>query len=134
MRRSSSSHQRNPAYLKAHDWLAKSYEASGELEEAQRALVRCTELSPNSVIRQKNLGKLAHKRGDPETAELLAQVNDLYSQAGMSDQGEELVRKSRQEVIAINDRGASWPRKASWMKRSGCLATRAPCFRITNGS
>lgn len=224
----------NPAYLEAHDWLAKSYEAAGELEEAQRALVRCTELSPNSVIRQKNLGELAHKRGDLETAEnafrktiklgqfsihktpvaylglakicsendnpaealqilkdtckefespetslhakvvegmvysksgdlanagkisrevaelvkaddshrassvmleaaqmflatgnkeaaediaraiiknnhenaeLLAQVNDLYSQAGMSDQGEELVRKSRQEVIAINDRG-----------------------------
>ena len=224
----------NPAYLEAHDWLAKSYEAAGELEEAQRALVRCTELSPNSVIRQKNLGELAHKRGDleiaenafrktiklgqfsihktpvaylglakicsendnpaealqilkdtckefesaetsfhakvvegmvysksgdlanagkisrevaelvkaddghrassvmleaaqmflatgnkeaaediartiiknnHENAELLAQVNDLYSQAGMSDQGEELVRKSRQEVIAINDRG-----------------------------
>ena len=224
----------NPAYLEAHDWLTKSYEAAGELEEAQRALVRCTELSPNSVIRQKNLGELAHKRGDleiaenafrktiklgqfsihktpvaylglakicsendnpaealqilkdtckefesaetsfhakvvegmvysksgdlanagkisrevaelvkaddghrassvmleaaqmflatgnkeaaediartiiknnHENAELLAQVNDLYSQAGMSDQGEELVRKSRQEVIAINDRG-----------------------------
>lgn len=224
----------NPAYLEAHDWLARSYEAAGELEEAQRALARCTELSPNSVIRQKNLGELAHKRGDLETAEnafrktiklgqfsihkspvaylglakicsendnpaealqilkdtckefegaetgfhakvvegmvysksgdlvnagrisrevaelvkaddshrassvmleaaqmflatgnkeaaeniaqtlvknnhenaeLLAQVNDLYSQAGMSDQGEELVKNSRQEVIAINDRG-----------------------------
>lgn len=224
----------SPAYLEAHDWLAKSYEAAGELEEAQRALARCTELSPNSVIRQKNLGELAHKRGDLETAEkafrktiklgefsvyktpvaylglakicsendnpaealqilkdtckefesaetslhakvvegmvysksgdlvnaekiskevaelfktddshratsvmleaaqmflatgnkeaaeniartiiknnhenteLLMQVNDLYNQAGMSDQGEELVRKSRQEVIAINDRG-----------------------------
>lgn len=224
----------NPAYLEAHDWLARSYEAAGELEEAQRALARCAELSPNSVIRQKNLGELAHKRGDLETAEnafrktiklgqfsihkspvaylglakicsendnpaealqilkdtckefesaetsfhakvvegmvysksgdvvnarkisrevaelvktddshrassvmleaaqmflatgnneaaeniaqtlvknnhenaeLLAQVNDLYSQAGMSDQGEELVKNSRQEVIAINDRG-----------------------------
>lgn len=224
----------NPAYLEAHDWLAKSYEAAGELEEAQHALARCTELSPNSVIRQKNLGELALKRGDLETAEkafrktiklgqfsvyktpdaylglakicsendnpaealqilkdtckefesaetslhakvvegmvyskvgdlvnagkisrevaelvkaddshcassvmleaaqmflatgnkeaaeniaqalvknnhenaeLLAQVNDLYNQAGMSDQGEELVRKSRQEVIEINDRG-----------------------------
>lgn len=224
----------NPAYLEAHDWLAKSYEASGELDEAQRALARCAELSPNSVIRHKNLGELAHKRGDLETAEeafrktiklgefsihktpvaylvlakicsengnpsealqilknvhkefenaetslhakvvegmvysksgdldsaakisrevamlvkaddihratsvmleaaqlflatgnqeaaeniaqgivknnhenaeLLAQVNDLYSQAGMSDKGEELVRKSRQEVITVNDRG-----------------------------
>lgn len=224
----------NPAYLEAHDWLAKSCETAGELDEAQRALARCTELSPNSVIRQNNLGELAHKRGDLETAEkafritiklgkfsihktpvayiglakicsendnpaealqilkdvskefesaetslhakvvegmvyrksgdsinagkiskevaelvkaddshrttavmleaaqlflatgnkaaaeniaqtivknnhenaeLLAQVNDLYSQAGISDKGEEIVNKSRQEVIAINDRG-----------------------------
>src|SRR3989338_8410747 len=38
----------NPAYLEAHDWLAKSHEAAGELDEAQHALTRCTELSPNS--------------------------------------------------------------------------------------
>ena len=224
----------NPAYLEAHDWLAKAHEKAGELEEAQYALTRCTELSPNSVVRQKNLGEIAHKRGDLETAEnafrktiklgqlsihktpsaylglakicsendapaealqilkdihkefesaetslhakvlegmvyqksgdrisaervskevaglvkadngnratdvmleaaqlflatgnkdaaegiaqtlvknnhenaeLLAQVNDMYNQAGMSDQGEKLVNQSRQEVIAINDRG-----------------------------
>ncbi|HEU0283101.1 MAG TPA: tetratricopeptide repeat protein [Gallionella sp.] len=224
----------NPSYLEAHDWLAKSYETAGELDEAQGALTRCTELSPNSVIRQKSLGELAHKRGDLETAEkafrktiklgefsihktpvaylglakirsenndptealqilkdvhkefesaetslrakviegmvysksgdlanagriskevaelirtddghhaasvmleaaqlflatgneeaaanivqtivknnhenaeLLAQINDLYNQAGMPDKGEELINKSRQEVIAINDRG-----------------------------
>ena len=59
----------NPAYLEAHDWLAKCHEAAGELEEAQRVLVRSTELSPHSVLRQKNLGELAHKRGDMETAE-----------------------------------------------------------------
>lgn len=59
----------NPAYLEAHDWLAKSHEKAGELEEAQRALTRCTELSPNSVVRQKSLGEMAHKRGDLETAE-----------------------------------------------------------------
>lgn len=224
----------NPAYLEAHDWLAKTHEKAGELEEAQRALTRCTELSPNSVVRQKNLGELAHKLGDLETAEnafrktirlgqfsihkapvaylslakicsennnpaealqilkdigkefenaetslhakvvegmvyqksgdrinaarvskevaglvkadndhpatgimldaaqlflstgnkeaaenivqtivrnnhedagLLAQVSDLYCRAGMPDKGEEIVNKSRQEVIAINDRG-----------------------------
>ncbi len=224
----------NPAYLEAHDWLAMSHEKLGELEEAQLAMARSTELSPNSVVRQKNLGELAHKRGDlataegafrktiklgqfsvhksptaylglakicsengnpaaalqvlkdvnkefenaetslhakvvegmvysksgdiananrisrevaglvksedtqrtanvmleaaqlflatgnkeaaeniaqsvvknnHENAELLAQVNDLYSQAGMSEKGEELVNKSREEVIAINDRG-----------------------------
>jgi tetratricopeptide (TPR) repeat protein len=59
----------NPAYLEAHDWLAKCHEVAGELEEAQRVLLRSTELSPHSVLRQKNLGELAHKRGDVETAE-----------------------------------------------------------------
>lgn len=59
----------NPAYLEAHDWLAKSFEMTEELDEAQRVLARCTELSPNSVIRQKTLGEIAHKRGDLDTAE-----------------------------------------------------------------
>jgi tetratricopeptide (TPR) repeat protein len=59
----------NPAYLEAHDWLAKCHEEAGELEEAQRVLVRSTELSPHSVLRQKNLGELAHKRGDMDIAE-----------------------------------------------------------------
>ncbi len=224
----------NSAYLEAHDWLAKCHLKTGNLEEAQRILKLCAELSPLSVIRQKSLGELAHKRGDLETAEnafrktiklgefsvhkapdaylglakicsakdnpsealqvlksvqkefdgadtalhakvvegmvyrksgdfanaeklskevaglvqsddsknnpaimleaaqlllemgnkeaaeslaqsvvknnhenaeLLAQVGELYSNAGMSDKGQELVKKSRQEVIATNDRG-----------------------------
>ena len=44
-------------------------------------------------------------KNNHENTKLLAQVNDLYSQAGMSARGEEIVNKSRQEVIAINDRG-----------------------------
>jgi tetratricopeptide (TPR) repeat protein len=59
----------NPAYLEAHDWLAKCHHEAGELVEAQRVLSRCTELSPNSVIRQKYLGEIAHQCGDLETAE-----------------------------------------------------------------
>jgi len=59
----------NSAYLEAHDWLAKSYETTGDLDEAQRVLARCAELSPNSVVRQKSLGEIAHKRGDLDAAE-----------------------------------------------------------------
>jgi len=59
----------NAAYLEAHDWVAKCHEAAGELEETQRVLVRCTELSPHSVLRQRNLGEVAYKRGDLDTAE-----------------------------------------------------------------
>ncbi|MDD2915986.1 MAG: response regulator [Gallionella sp.] len=57
------------AYLEAHDWSAKCHEAVGELEETQRVLVRCTELSPHSVLRQRSLAEIAYKRGDMETAE-----------------------------------------------------------------
>ncbi|MDD5300955.1 MAG: response regulator [Gallionella sp.] len=59
----------NAAYLEAHDWVAKCHEAIGELEETQRVLTRCTELSPHSVLRQRSLGEIAYKRGDLETAE-----------------------------------------------------------------
>lgn len=58
----------NPAYLEAHDWLAKTYESQGNLDEAQNVLARSVELSPTSVIRQRNLGEMAQKRGDLDTA------------------------------------------------------------------
>ncbi len=58
----------NPAYLEAHDWLVQVHEATGNLDEAQNVLARSVELSPTSVIRQKNLGEMAQKRGDLETA------------------------------------------------------------------
>lgn len=59
----------NPAYLEAHDLLAKIYESQGNLEEAQRVLARSTALSPNSYLRQRSFGEIAHKRGDLEVAE-----------------------------------------------------------------
>lgn len=58
----------NPAYLEAHDWLARTHETLGELDEAQQVLARSVELSPTSVIRQRNLGEMAQKRGDLDTA------------------------------------------------------------------
>ena len=60
----------NHAYLEAHDWLGKIYEQQGELDEAQRILVRSTTLSPNSYVRQRSLGEVAHKRGDIKSAEI----------------------------------------------------------------
>ncbi|HEX5364816.1 MAG TPA: tetratricopeptide repeat protein [Gallionella sp.] len=58
----------NPAYLEAHDWLVKTHESMGNLDEAQNVLARSVELSPTSVLRQRNLGEMAQKRGDLETA------------------------------------------------------------------
>ena len=58
-----------PAYLEAHDWLVKVHEQQEEWEEAQRVLTRSTKLSPNSYVRQRSLGEIAHKRGDLGAAE-----------------------------------------------------------------
>ena len=58
----------NPAYLEAHDWLAKTYENQGNLDEGQHMLARSVELSPTSVVRQRSLGEMAQKRGDLDTA------------------------------------------------------------------
>lgn len=58
----------NPAYLEAHDWLARTYENQGNLDEAQNVLARSVELSPTSIVRQRNLGEMAQKRGDLDTA------------------------------------------------------------------
>ncbi|OGS85798.1 MAG: hypothetical protein A2061_04190 [Gallionellales bacterium GWA2_59_43] len=58
----------NPAYLDAHDWLARTYENQGNLDDAQNVLARSVELSPTSVVRQRNLGEMAQKRGDLDTA------------------------------------------------------------------
>lgn len=58
----------NPAYLEAHDWLVKTHESTGNLDEAQNVLARSVELSPTSVLRQRNLGEMAQKRGDLDTA------------------------------------------------------------------
>lgn len=59
----------NPSFLEAHDLLAKTLHDMGDLEGTNNALERTIKLSPNSVIRQKNLGDVALKMGQLENAE-----------------------------------------------------------------
>ena len=59
----------NRMYLEAADWLAKTYEALGDLKKSQQVLLDATELSPISSIRQKTLADIAHKNGDLELAQ-----------------------------------------------------------------
>lgn len=61
--------QDNPSYLEAHDLLARTLQDLGDLSGAAQALERAARLSPNSVIRQKNLGDVALKMGDFVNAE-----------------------------------------------------------------
>ncbi|MBS1187799.1 MAG: hypothetical protein H6R04_1817 [Burkholderiaceae bacterium] len=59
----------NKAFLEAYDWLAKTHQASGNIESAAQVLERATKLSPNSVLRQKTLGEVAFKLGKFDSAE-----------------------------------------------------------------
>jgi tetratricopeptide (TPR) repeat protein len=58
-----------PAHVKAYDLLALGLEKLGLLEEARATLENAARLSPNSPVRQKNMGELALRCGDVETAE-----------------------------------------------------------------
>jgi len=59
----------NPMYMEASDWLAKTLDALGEFEQAQKVLQDAVKLSPNSAVRQKNLGDVAYRNGALDVAQ-----------------------------------------------------------------
>ena len=59
----------NRNFLDAHDWLAKTHEASGHLAEAQAVLQGAVTISPHAVRRLRKLGDMAVRTGDAATAE-----------------------------------------------------------------
>lgn len=59
----------NRTNIEAYDWLARTLLELNELEAADQIMQRAVQLSPNSPQRQKDLGELAMKRGDMDTAE-----------------------------------------------------------------
>lgn len=60
--------QGNRAYLEAHDWLARTLEKLGDLDGAQAVLSRALTTSPHAPLRQGQLGEVAYRRGDLDTA------------------------------------------------------------------
>ena len=59
----------NNTYVEAHDWLARAYDKLGESKKAQETLSAAAMISPRSIIRQKEIGKVALKNKDYDTAE-----------------------------------------------------------------
>lgn len=70
----------NQMYIEAADWLAKTYEAMGDLVQAQQTLERAAKLSPNSPLRQKTLGDTALKNGDLDQAQTAFEKNIKISE------------------------------------------------------
>ena len=61
--------EENERFMAAYDWLAKTQQMLDELKEAQSVLQKGVKLSAKAIPRQKALGELALKNGDPKTAE-----------------------------------------------------------------
>ncbi len=59
----------NQHYLDAYDQLAFVHQQKGEFGDAEQVLLAAAKLSPNSVLRQKNLGNVALKLGNIDIAE-----------------------------------------------------------------
>ncbi len=58
-----------PEYLAAYDFVASVREEMGKLEEAQAALQKATEMSPNNSLRQRMVGDVAVRNNDLAAAE-----------------------------------------------------------------
>lgn len=61
--------EENKMYLEAADWLAKTLDALGDLEQAQNVLDKAMALSPNAAGRQKSLADAAYKNGKLDVAQ-----------------------------------------------------------------
>lgn len=59
----------NAKYMDAYDWLAKTHEKIGALEEAKTVLQGAVSISPHAVRRLRKLGEVALETGDVDTAE-----------------------------------------------------------------
>ena len=73
----------NKTYMEAYDWLAKTLEELGSMEEAQQALLTATEISPKAILRHQAIGDISFKIKDYDAAEeafrkALALEPDLY--------------------------------------------------------
>jgi DNA-binding NarL/FixJ family response regulator len=73
----------NRQFLEAYDWLAKTQEARGRLQQAQVTLESAVEQSPHALQRLRKLGNVALETGDTETAHRVFQ--QVVSKAKFSE-------------------------------------------------
>lgn len=73
----------NAQFVEAYDWLARTQEAQGTLENAHQSLERATKLSPHGLQRQRRIGEMEMVLGLPETAE--KRLAEVVRQSRYSD-------------------------------------------------
>lgn len=73
----------NETYLDAYDWLARTREATGRLDEAKTALESAVKVSPHTVRRLRKLGEVSTAVGDMATATRV--LNTVVTKGKYSD-------------------------------------------------
>lgn len=73
----------NEMYLDAYDWLAKTREATGKLDEAKATLEAAVKVSPHTVRRLRKLGEVSTAVGDMVTATKM--LNTVVNKGKYSD-------------------------------------------------
>ncbi|GAB3545643.1 response regulator [Noviherbaspirillum agri] len=61
--------EENSSYMDAYDWLARTHEAAGRVEQAKQVLAVASTISPHALRRLRRLGDVAMESGDLDTAE-----------------------------------------------------------------
>jgi len=61
--------QQNPMFMEAHDGLAKTLIALGDIQAAQEVLANAASISPRAILRQRMLGEVATRNGSLTVAE-----------------------------------------------------------------
>ena len=70
-------------FVDAYDWLARTREQAGKLEQARAILTSASAVSPHRLNRIRKLGELSLELGDPEAAE--AQFSEVVRKGKYSD-------------------------------------------------
>ncbi|MCM8885576.1 MAG: tetratricopeptide repeat protein [Candidatus Thiodiazotropha sp.] len=121
--------EHHPNYTASYDWLAKTYKALNQLNEAQATLQTATEISPKVVLRQKMLGEIALLNDDMKVAEAAFTKAVQYGRHSVYKHPSN--HSNLAKVTAITQQGEAGLKVLKNMKREFSKDTQAPLYIAT---
>ncbi|MCU7802572.1 MAG: tetratricopeptide repeat protein [Candidatus Thiodiazotropha sp. (ex Lucinoma borealis)] len=121
--------EHHPNYTASYDWLAKTYKALNQLNEAQATLQTATEISPKVVLRQKMLGEIALLNDDMKVAEAAFTKAVQYGRHSVYKHPSNYSNLAK--VTAITQQGEAGLKVLKNMKREFSKDTQAPLYMAT---
>ncbi|MCU7878721.1 MAG: response regulator [Candidatus Thiodiazotropha sp. (ex Lucinoma borealis)] len=121
--------EHHPNYTASYDWLAKTYKALNQLNEAQATLQTATKISPKVVLRQKMLGEIALLNDDMKVAEAAFTKAVQYGRHSVYKHPSNYSNLAK--VTAITRQGEAGLKVLKNMKREFNKDTQAPLYMAT---